>query len=55
MDHYSKRALSPCHQSSEEGAQTTIYLAVSEEVEGVTGKYFSDCRVSDTAWPKGRQ
>ncbi|XP_069675743.1 retinol dehydrogenase 14-like isoform X2 [Periplaneta americana] len=27
-----------------EGAQTTIYLAVSEEVEGVTGKYFVDCK-----------
>ncbi|KAJ4431261.1 hypothetical protein ANN_19858 [Periplaneta americana] len=30
-----------------EGAQTTIYLAVSEEVEGVTGKYFVDCKVSN--------
>nr|CAD7449058.1 unnamed protein product [Timema bartmani] len=27
-----------------EGAQTTIYLAVSEEVEGLTGKYFADCK-----------
>ncbi|KAJ9593191.1 hypothetical protein L9F63_015258 [Diploptera punctata] len=27
-----------------EGAQTSVYLAVSEEVEGVTGKYFSDCK-----------
>ncbi|XP_063238022.1 retinol dehydrogenase 14-like [Bacillus rossius redtenbacheri] len=27
-----------------EGAQTSIYLAVSEEVEGVTGKYFADCK-----------
>lgn len=26
-----------------EGAQTSIYLAVSEEVEGVSGKYFVDC------------
>ncbi|XP_063893228.1 retinol dehydrogenase 14-like [Helicoverpa armigera] len=26
-----------------EGAQTTVYLAVSPEVEGVSGKYFSDC------------
>lgn len=29
-----------------EGAQTTIHLAVSDEVKGVTGKYFMDCRVS---------
>jgi NAD(P)-dependent dehydrogenase (short-subunit alcohol dehydrogenase family) len=27
-----------------EGAQTAIYLAVSERVDGVTGKYFLDCR-----------
>ena len=27
-----------------EGAQTKIYLAVSEEVEGVTGLYFADCK-----------
>ncbi|XP_034255292.1 retinol dehydrogenase 11-like [Thrips palmi] len=31
-------------KSTEEGAQTTIYLAVSEDVEAVTGKYFSDCK-----------
>jgi NAD(P)-dependent dehydrogenase (short-subunit alcohol dehydrogenase family) len=28
----------------EEGAQTSIYLAASPEVEGVTGKYFSNCK-----------
>lgn len=27
-----------------EGAQTSIHLAVSEKVEGVTGKYFEDCK-----------
>ncbi|XP_053553818.1 retinol dehydrogenase 12 [Bombina bombina] len=27
-----------------EGAQTSIYCAVAEELENVTGKYFSDCR-----------
>ncbi|KAK4312058.1 hypothetical protein Pmani_016487 [Petrolisthes manimaculis] len=26
------------------GAQTNIYLALSEEVEGVSGRYFSDCK-----------
>ena len=28
----------------EQGAQTSIYLASSPEVEGVTGKYFFDCQ-----------
>ena len=27
-----------------QGAQTTIYCAVSKEVEGVSGRYFGDCR-----------
>lgn len=31
-------------KSAQEGAQTTIHLAVSEEVEFVSGKYFSDCK-----------
>ena len=31
----------------EEGAQTQIYLAVSEEVEGVTGLYFADCEETE--------
>lgn len=29
-----------------QGAQTSIHLAVSEEVNGVNGKYFLDCRVN---------
>ena len=29
-----------------EGAQTTIYCAVDEAVEGVSGKYFMDCKVT---------
>lgn len=34
----------------EDGAQTSIYLASSPEVDGVTGKYFVDCKpVSSTA------
>lgn len=31
-------------KSPEEGAQTTIYLAVNDEVTNVSGKYFSDCQ-----------
>jgi NAD(P)-dependent dehydrogenase (short-subunit alcohol dehydrogenase family) len=30
--------------TTEEGARTTVYLASSPEVEGVTGKYFSKCK-----------
>ncbi|MBN3290928.1 RDH13 dehydrogenase, partial [Polypterus senegalus] len=34
-------------KSSEEGAVSTIYCAVSEEVDGITGKYFdSDCSLT---------
>lgn len=33
-------------QTTEQGAQTSIYLAVSEDVTGVTGKYFKDCKVN---------
>ena len=31
-----------------QGAQTTIHCAVSEECEGITGKYWSDCAVYKT-------
>ncbi len=36
-------------RSPEKGAETTIYLASSPEVEGVTGKYFSDSQLTQTA------
>ena len=32
-----------------QGAQTSIYLASSPDVEGVTGKYFVDCQVVDSS------
>jgi hypothetical protein len=31
-------------KTPEQGAATSIYLASSPEVEGVTAKYYSDCR-----------
>ncbi|XP_055676962.1 retinol dehydrogenase 14 [Lutzomyia longipalpis] len=31
-------------KTTEQGAQTTIHLAVSEELNGVSGKYFMDCK-----------
>lgn len=31
-------------QTAEEGAQTTIYVALSKEVEGITGAIFDNCK-----------
>jgi NAD(P)-dependent dehydrogenase (short-subunit alcohol dehydrogenase family) len=36
------KLLSPLMRNPEKGADTVVYLAASPEVEGVTGKYFSD-------------
>ena len=33
----------------ERGAQTTLYLATSPEVEGVSGKYFYDCKEASSS------
>jgi len=33
----------------DQGAQTSIYLASSPEVEGVSGKYFVDCKAVDSS------
>jgi NAD(P)-dependent dehydrogenase (short-subunit alcohol dehydrogenase family) len=44
--------------SPEKGAATSIYLASSPEVEGVSGKYFVDCREtpsSPTSYDEGAQ
>jgi retinol dehydrogenase 14 len=35
-------ALAPFFRSARKGARTSLYLAASSEVEGVTGRYFSD-------------
>ena len=40
-------------KTSEQGAQTTIYCAVSEEMEGVSGKYLRDCTIVEPS--KGAQ
>ncbi len=36
-------------RSPEKGAQTSIYLATSPEVQSITGKYFVDCKVTQPA------
>jgi len=38
-------------KTPKEGAQTVIYLAISEEVAGVSGKYYVDCK-RKTDWGK---
>ncbi len=38
------RLFRPLFLSPEQGAQTGVYLATSPEVEGVTGKYFVQCK-----------
>lgn len=45
------KLLSPLALTPERGAQTSIYLASSPEVEGVSGKYFAKCRESQPRRP----
>jgi NAD(P)-dependent dehydrogenase (short-subunit alcohol dehydrogenase family) len=40
--------LKPMQRKVDEGAQTSIYLASSPEVEGVSGKYFADSKAVDS-------
>ena len=39
-------------KTPKQGVQTTIYCAVSEEMEGVTGKYLADCQITKTESPQ---
>ena len=43
------RAFKPFMRSSGQGADTVVYLAVSPEVEGMSGKYFGDREVMEPA------
>jgi NAD(P)-dependent dehydrogenase (short-subunit alcohol dehydrogenase family) len=40
--------------SSEEAAQTSIYLASSNEVKGITGKYFEKKKIKEKVSPKSK-
>ena len=42
----------PFIKNPAQGAQTTIYCAVDEDIKGQTGLYYSDCAVKETA-PQG--
>jgi retinol dehydrogenase-14 len=39
----------PFARSPQKGARTAVWLAASDEVKGVTGKYFVDCRTKAPA------
>ena len=39
-------------KTTKQGAQTTIYCAVSEEMEGVTGQYMADCKIQRPVNPQ---
>lgn len=41
------RLASPFMVSAQKGAETTVHLAMSDEVTGITGKYFSDKRQTE--------
>lgn len=36
--------LKPFFKTPAQGAQTTLYVATAEELDGVTGQYFADCK-----------
>ena len=44
-----RRALGLFMKSPEQGAATSIYLAQSPDVEGVSGRYYADCREKQPA------
>ena len=39
-------------KTPKEGAQTTIYCAVSEDMEGISGQYLSDCKIQKLVNPQ---
>lgn len=48
------RLQKPLALSLEQGARTSVYLAESDEVQGVTGKYFRSCNSLNLPWKKTR-
>lgn len=41
--------LRPNRRTLEQGAENSVYAAVSSDLEGVTGKFFTDCKETKTA------
>jgi NAD(P)-dependent dehydrogenase (short-subunit alcohol dehydrogenase family) len=46
---FGMKLIGPFIRQADQGAQTSIYLASSPEVEGVSGKYFIDCKAVDSS------
>jgi NAD(P)-dependent dehydrogenase (short-subunit alcohol dehydrogenase family) len=44
FSHMLAAMLRPFFKSPEQGAATSLYLATAEELEGVTGQYFANCK-----------
>ena len=40
------------HKSPWQGAQTSIYCAVSEDMDGVSGQYLADCKLRKLTNPQ---
>lgn len=49
MGTIARTALGPFFKNSKDGAQTTIFAALDPDLEKVTGKYFSDCKIKSVA------
>ena len=49
IESISMKVVNLVSKTPREGAQTSIHLAVSEEVEGISGFYFVDCKVAEPA------
>jgi len=41
--------LAPLMKSADAGAETSIYLASSPEVEGISGAYFDNCKMKESS------
>jgi NAD(P)-dependent dehydrogenase (short-subunit alcohol dehydrogenase family) len=43
------------HETAEQSAKTPVYLAISSDVNNITGKYFRDCRIEDDPFMKDKE
>jgi len=42
------------HETPEQSAKTPVYLATSNDVANITGKYFRDCKIQDDPFMKNK-
>jgi NAD(P)-dependent dehydrogenase (short-subunit alcohol dehydrogenase family) len=43
------------HETPEQSAQTPVYLAISNDVANITGKYFRDCKIQNDPFMKDKE